>query len=168
MNIEQDIRTNLSRNRKDLNHILLQMKVKYCTICKSKLNYLGSGKYVCSSFGHEEIDDFGKIKIFLENNGPAPAHIISLATGVEAEIIDAFLRKGRVEITNDSSAFLKCEICGEDIRYGRICPICAREKVSKIQGYLIEDVGEPPIRNEKMRFLNRENELKRKKKRRLI
>lgn len=90
------------------------------------------------------MDDYGKVKQFLEENGPSPALVVSRATGVKPEIIKLFLIKGRVEIPEGSQYYLKCEKCACSIRYGRYCPQCVKEMAGSIQAVFNEEVGERP------------------------
>ena len=157
---------NFKHNKeKDLNDILVQNKIKFCS-CKGQMRYMGGGRYICSVCGKEELDDFGKVKQYLDEHGPSSAYIFSIATGVDKEIINLFLKRCRLEIPDNSPTFIKCEICGEDIKCGRICPLCAREKTNSLKAYLVDEVGDIPNRKGKMHFLNRKNEELRESKRR--
>lgn len=145
----------------DMDKLLIDSKLVECEACKGKMFYLTGGRYKCEQCGMEALDDFGKIKDFLENNGPASAFVIAQATGVKTEIIDAFLKKGRVEIQEGSRYYLKCTKCGCSIRYGRYCPECAKRITGDIKAVWNGEVGERPKYelNQEMRgrmhFLNR-------------
>ena len=89
-------------------------------------------------------NDFGKIKAFLDKNGPTPAITIAKATGVDRDKINYYLRKGRVEIPEGSKFYLKCEKCGCSIRYGRYCPDCVKVAADKRGISLTEEMGEKP------------------------
>ena len=134
-----------------------------CNICKKKVQFIGGGKYKCNSCGNIVLDDFGKVKEFLEENGPSPSIIISTATGVSTQVIEQFLKEGRIEIPKGSSYFIKCEKCGASIRYGRYCNVCIKQLAGAIKGVFDEsakgmtrvewvDKNEKP---EKMYFLDR-------------
>lgn len=144
-----------------LERLLIANKPVKCSKCGGKLFYLNSGKYQCDSCGEIVLDDFGKVKEFLEENGPASAVTISAVTGVQREIIEMFLKKGRLEIPEGSKYYLQCEKCGSSIRYGRFCPSCVQELAGGIKAVFSEDVGECPKyrlnseRTAKMHFLNR-------------
>lgn len=119
-------------------------KPHMCGFCMNEMKYQGSGKYKCDFCGHEELDDFGKVKEFLEIHGSAPSYKISLMTGVRQEVINLFLKRGMVELPEDSDYYLKCEKCGCSIRYGRFCPDCAKKLASGIQALFGAEVGEKP------------------------
>lgn len=82
--------------------------------------------------------------------GPSPAVVIAAGTGVKPEIINHFLKKGRLEIPEGSKYFLQCERCGCAIRYGRFCPECMRELTGGIRAAFHEDVGERPKNTPKL------------------
>lgn len=145
---------------KQLEQVFLISRPVNCKNCNSRLYYIGSGKYKCDSCDIEYYDDFGKIKEYLEVNGPAPALQIAENTGVRMDLIDLFLRKGRLEIIENSNFYINCEKCGCAIRYGRYCPHCAREIFGGIMKMFHEDVGECPKNKQKksdgkMHYLNK-------------
>lgn len=117
-------------------------KPEICGLCNNELKYQGSGRYKCEFCGHEELDDFGKVKDFLETHGPTPSYQISVVTGVRKEVIDLFLKRGMVELPEESDYYLKCEKCGCSIRYGRYCPDCVQKLAGGIQALFSEEVGE--------------------------
>lgn len=131
-------------------------RFKTCKACRGRLVYLYSGIYQCETCKVYEMDEFGKIKNFLDQNGPTPAIFIAEKTGVTLDVINDFLRKGRVEIPEGAPFYIKCEKCGTDIRYGRYCPECAAHLAGSIkQAFLAEDVGERPKQKGKMHFLDK-------------
>lgn len=133
----------------DLEKLLIRNKPARCIRCGGKMEYSGSGKYTCEDCGYVELDDFGKVKEFLDECGPSPLIVIAEATGVEPYIIEMFLKKGRVEIVEGSGAYLQCEKCGCNIRYGKICTDCAKAMTGQLKSLFGEDVGERPTRDKK-------------------
>ena len=99
-------------------------RVKKCPRCSNNMKYIYGEIFECPFCGYKELSDFGKVRDFLDKAGPQPAVIISQETGVPLDVIDAFLREGRVEIPDGSDMYIKCQSCGTDIRYGRYCPDC--------------------------------------------
>lgn len=138
------------------NAFLINHSIK-CKQCGGKLSYLYSGIYQCDDCGFQDMDDFGKIKKYIEVNGPSPAIMISKGTGVSMSIIDDYLKQGRVEIPDGSPYYIKCEKCRTDIRYGRFCPDCVRELAGDIKkAFYNEAVGEKPKEVKgKMRFFDK-------------
>lgn len=144
-------------SKREVESVVLASRPISCSRCKGKLFYIGSGKYKCERCEYEVMDDFGKVKAFLEENGPCAAVIIADSTGVRIDVIEYFLKKGRLEILENSDFYLQCEKCGCAIRYGRYCPQCAKSLLGGIKAVFHEDVGEcpknPPINSDaKMRY----------------
>lgn len=129
---------------KELEKLVQQRKMEKCEFCHNKMRYEGGGRYRCSYCGVETLDDFGKLRKYLEENGPTPEGVIAQATGISMETIDAFLRKGRIEIPNGEKYYLSCEQCGCDIRYGRYCPECAAKELQQNFHSSYQDIGERP------------------------
>ena len=115
-----------------------------CEKCGGKLFYTGSGTYSCEACEHIMHDDFGRVKMYLEEHGPTPLAVIADDTGVNPKVIEYFLRKGRVEIIDGSHFYIDCEKCGCAIRYGRFCPDCIKTLAGGIKAIFHEDMGERP------------------------
>ena len=134
-------------------HNQWQEKPSKCSKCGGALSYKGLGEYVCCSCENIERDDFGKVRHFIEVNGPSTAMVINEGTGVPISKINAYLRQGRVEIPDGSGIYINCERCGTAIRYGRFCQQCAAEMSKQVKGY---DMGERPKNNtSEMRFFGK-------------
>lgn len=131
-------------------------KIK-CPDCEASMIYIYGEMYECPDCGCRSLSDFGKVKKFLEDKGPQSAIVISDATGVSVEIINEFLRDGRVEIPDGSEQYIKCQKCGADIRYGRFCPDCIKKISGNISKALwTPEAGEKPKKKNidgKMHFL---------------
>lgn len=140
---------------------------KKCPDCGTPMKYIYGEMFECPSCHKKALSDFGLVREYLDKNGPQPAIVISDATGVKVEVIDKFLRQGRVEIPDGSDVYIKCQSCGTDIRYGRYCPECMA-KMTKTLGkeLLVSDMGERPTRKEmsgKMHILDKRLDDKNKK-----
>ncbi len=131
-------------NKRKWEDLIIGNKPIECEQCRGKVIYVGGGRYRCEVCGSESLDDFGKVKEYLEKHGPTPALIVSEATGVYPEIIEMFLKKGKLEIPEGSRYYLKCEKCGCSIRYGRFCPSCVNDLAGSIRAMFYEDIGERP------------------------
>lgn len=127
-----------------------------CEKCDGKMIYDGNGIYHCADCRTEALDDYGKIRIFLEEHGPDSAVAIAQETGVELGIVSMFLKDGRIEIPNESRLFIQCKRCGCALRFGRYCRECTMEMAGGLKNAFREDMGdkpEPPGRNkQKMRY----------------
>lgn len=129
----------------EIEKLLRENRPEVCDLCLGKLVYRGEGIYRCKSCGHEVLDDFGKIKRYIEENGPSPAISIAKDTGVSREVIDLCLQNGKVEIPEGEQFYLKCAKCGCDIRYGRFCQECKQELAGSIKAVFDAEAGERAI-----------------------
>lgn len=126
----------------EIERYLLNKKPVECQLCKGKLFYVGGGQYRCIKCDNIELDDLGKIKKLLEEQGPLPFFLISEMTGISIEIIEILLKEGQITITDDSKYFLKCGKCGCSIRSGRFCVDCAKELAQGVQKVFYNEAGE--------------------------
>ena len=118
---------------------------RHCSKCNAVMKYMAMGEYKCPECGNEELDDYGKVRRYLDEHGSTPAAIIESETGVRRTVINDYLRHGRLEISDGSPIFLKCEICGKDIKFGRVCAACAKNAVTRQKDpYSVEEIGEEP------------------------
>lgn len=120
-------------------------KARVCPYCGQLMHYAYGEVFLCDNCGQEEYTDFGKVRNYIEENGPSMAVEISRDTGVQVSVINKFLREGRIEIPDGSDIYIKCEDCGADIRYGRYCPACAaKHNRGNSAGFYNENAGEKP------------------------
>ena len=95
-----------------------------CKDCEGLMVFEGLGRYKCEKCGFTEHDDYGKARNYIEEHPGANVAQISQATGVTTKSINNMVKEQRFEITSDSRTFLRCEICGTNIRFGRCCVNC--------------------------------------------
>lgn len=95
-----------------------------CEDCGGIMIFKGVGEYHCEDCGSVAYDDYGKVRLYIENHKGATASEIEAATGVAQRSIRQMLRESRIEVAENSKIFLHCEICGKNIRSGRFCPEC--------------------------------------------
>jgi hypothetical protein len=141
----------------ELEELVLNDKPVHCTQCGGKMVYKSNGVYYCEDCGAQELDNYGKIHRYIEENGTSNGMEIADGTGVPIDYVIRYLRKGRIQITENSERFIPCERCGCDIKFGRFCPDCIKELCDGIQVAFHEDMGEKPRSHMegKMHFLNR-------------
>lgn len=96
-----------------------------CNVCGGMMIFKGVGEYECESCHDLEYDDYGKARNYIEMHPGANSSQIAEHTGVSQKSIRHMLKEGRLEIAPDSKTFMKCEICGKDIRSGMMCDSCA-------------------------------------------
>ncbi|MCR5675375.1 MAG: hypothetical protein K6G16_06680 [Lachnospiraceae bacterium] len=127
---------------------LADAKAKFCQKCGCATRPLRDGVFKCPRCGTEYLSDFGKIRKFLDDMGPSTIRQISLATGVPAATISAYLDDSKVEIAESSLVFLQCERCGIALKSGKICYACSqtidRAAASQKERDLLNSVGDVP------------------------
>lgn len=145
----------------DVRRLLSDDIVTNCEKCSGGMQYKGSGRYVCQECGAEFLNDFGKVKKYINDHGPSNAVTISEGTGVSRRKIRDFLRDGRVEIVEDAAAGVSfCLSCGLPIRSGNYCQKCL-ERIAKtgttIEKGVFNTTSEEELRRQKgqRRFDNR-------------
>lgn len=137
---------------KELLKILVEKRPITCMECGGKLTYQGLGEYKCMECDSVYLDDFGRVRNFLIDNGPQPAPVVVAATGVSGHLVTELLKSGRIEAVERSKMFINCERCGCAIRYGRICPDCAKNIAKKIGDEMV--VGEKAYKDEPKKVHN--------------
>ena len=95
-----------------------------CKECGGVMVFRGVGEYRCEDCGLVDYDDYGKVRLYIEEHKGATAAEIEAAIGVSQRSIRRMLRESRIEIAEGSKMFLHCEICGKEIRSGRFCREC--------------------------------------------
>jgi len=104
-----------------------------CKECGGVMVFVGVGEYHCENCKAIDYDDYGKARNYLEHHPGATAAEVEMYTGVSQKAIRNLLKEDRLEITADSVAFLKCELCGRTIRSGRYCSKCLVESNRRIE-----------------------------------
>ena len=79
---------------------LLRKEIVRCDSCGGPVIHKGRGRYTCERCKKDSYDDFGKVCLYLDANGPATKYEIAAATGVPERIVSQYLREKRLEISN--------------------------------------------------------------------
>ncbi|MDE7269734.1 MAG: hypothetical protein K2N81_04600 [Acetatifactor sp.] len=95
-----------------------------CAECGGVMVFKGVGEYHCEDCGAVDYDDYGKVRLYLEDHKGANAVEVESETGVSQKSIRQMLRESRLQVAENSRTFLNCEICKKTIRSGRWCPEC--------------------------------------------
>ncbi|MGI6574707.1 MAG: MerR family transcriptional regulator [bacterium] len=108
------------------------MEVRNCPRCGKIFVYVGR-KY-CPECREQDERDFDRVRKYLRRNPGSNIDKINEDTKVEKEKILQFLREGRLEQSPAGLTPLqKCEICGKEIKLGRICDQCLKQFRSRIK-----------------------------------
>lgn len=133
------------------------MDIRACIRCKNLFQHV-TGRSICPQCIKKEEEMFGRVKDFLRKNPGEEMQVVSTETEVPVNIIESFIRAGRLEIAPGSSLGIACVRCGEMIRTGKYCKKCS----GVLQGQLSQVANELEAENEKkeddgaarMRFFN--------------
>ena len=101
-----------------------------CEVCGTEMKYAGLGEYRCPECGNKMLNDYGRVRLYLEEHPGATQTEVAKATGVSPVRIRQLLLDDRIEISANSQVFLYCEMCGAQIRSGVRCKNC-EEKFKK-------------------------------------
>ena len=139
-----------------------------CKKCSGIVRYRGGGVYVCEDCGNEVLDDYGKVRQFLEKRGPSNILEISAGTGLDRSVVNKFLKEGRLEVSPYSTVELVCSRCGMPIRYGEYCSKCrpeVEERIARNHKRGVYNTLQDGIMGDqsRMRFLNNDDDKKKKK-----
>ena len=98
--------------------------IQNCAECGGERRYAGLGELRCVECGNVQLNDYGRVRAYLEAHPGAMQSEVSRATGVSTNRIRQLLVEERIEISANSNIFLNCEMCGMPIRSGSRCPKC--------------------------------------------
>lgn len=98
-----------------------------CMECGGIMIFKGVGEYQCEECAAVAYDDYGKVRCYLEKHKGATAAEVESGTGVKQKTIRQMLKEERLQVAEDSKAFMICEMCGVKIRSGRLCVKCQVE-----------------------------------------
>ncbi len=129
-----------------------------CLRCGNMFIYSGVGKCICEACKKEDEAEFQSVKNYIYEHPSATIMEVSKETEVRVIRIKSYLKDGRLIISDDSPIFINCEVCGESIKYGRLCRNCADTMSAEMKNALKVDeyqIGEKPNMTIRTRFLER-------------
>lgn len=109
------------------------MQLRNCRRCGKLFNYVG--KPICNECVQQDEKDFELVKAYIYDHPKATITEVSKETGVSVKKITKFLKEERLELAEDSPAWLTCESCGVEIRTGRFCKECSMKLKNNIGQY---------------------------------
>lgn len=103
------------------------MEVRNCKKCNALFNYY-SGYPLCPKCKVEDEREFRKVRDYIKSNPGVNIEEVSNVLEISRQQIIRYVKEERLEIYEQSSVFLICEMCGCNIRTGRYCSKC-KEKL---------------------------------------
>lgn len=125
-----------------------------CDICGGVMVFMGVGEYRCEKCGDVGYDDYGKVRLYIEKHKGATASEVEMGTGVPQRTIRRLLKESRIEVADNSKMFLRCELCGKEIRSGRYCVECE----VKVHRKMEEEQRNKLLKDTKITALNQNND----------
>ncbi len=132
-------------------------QLQSCLRCGKMFLYAGTGKCICPKCTAEDEEQFNCVKDYIYNHPSASIKEVAEHTDVRVARIKSYLKEGRLIISDDSPIFLNCEICGTQLKYGRVCRSCAETLSNEMKSAMeISEysIGEQPadFRGARMRY----------------
>ncbi len=136
------------------------MDVRNCKKCGQIFNYV-SGQQICPACRQALEDKFVEVKTYIRKNPMASIAQIEKECEVNSHQIRQWVREERLVFSSESSVGIECEMCGENIRTGRLCDMCRRKATRQLKGIYhdLEDEEKKKTKEtkSKMHYMNRES-----------
>lgn len=123
------------------------MELRNCIVCGKVFVY--TSRNICPACREIEEKEYHLVRDYLYKHRGAALIEVHEATGVAVERITKFLREGRLVEAGVEWKALECEICGEPISSGRLCPRCAGQLSQQLQAASKDLRREDPLTSEK-------------------
>jgi len=90
--------------------------------CGGRYSYKGLGVYVCDGCGKEFLNEYAKVREFIDVYGTNYSILeISEQTGVSKKMIDLFVNEGKFAMVERTR---RCINCGSPVTSGDLCDRC--------------------------------------------
>ncbi len=111
----------MGNNRFSKGYAKLELsKPKECDRCGGELKYIGTGQYECVECKDIMLDDYGKVKEYMDESGTASPIAITRNTGVSNDVVEYLVDEGFINVYTGKV----CGSCGPPIDSGRFCKPC--------------------------------------------
>lgn len=103
---------------------------------------------VCQKCWKEEEQAYDQVSKFMRRRENRAATMLQLveAVGVEEELIQKFIRTGRLKVTQFPNLGYPCDKCGAIIRSGKLCEPCALEIKKDLEQHEQEEAFKEELR----------------------
>ncbi|WP_010166253.1 hypothetical protein [Candidatus Epulonipiscium viviparus] len=105
----------------------MAIEIKTCMRCKKIFQYQGYGRRICTQCVKEEEKQFEEVKEYIRDNEKATIKQIHEDLGVSPRLIEEFIASGRLILSASSPITLTCQMCGDEIKKGKVCDKCNKE-----------------------------------------
>lgn len=95
--------------------------LRNCIRCEKMFSH--PSQKICPACHREEQEEFRKVSDYLKENPKAPVGKVVEDTEVSYTTIEEYIREGRLKVI-PTGITLQCQVCGKDIRSGRMCDAC--------------------------------------------
>lgn len=119
------------------------MDVRQCRNCRKLFQYRSSP--LCPECVEALDRLFQDVRNYIYDNPRATIEQICEETGADSKLISGWLREGRLILSTENAALLKCESCGTAIRSGRFCEECAGQVKSRLEAAAREIAPPKPV-----------------------
>ncbi len=109
---------------------------RLCENCGGVMIFQGVGEYKCEDCSDIAYDDYGKVRLYIEQHQGSTAAQIEEAIGVKQKTIRQMLRDAKIQVSADSRSFINCEMCRKPIRFGRFCTECEKKYHKEIENQI--------------------------------
>ena len=136
------------------------MEVRTCRKCGKLFNYIaGEPLYAMCRENEEEV--FRAVKNWLYDHKGANFYQVHDALQVDTDLLQKWVREGRLEFAKGVDSGITCERCGKPIPSGRYCEECKAELAGDLKSVYPEKAKELAEKNmkakreekDRMRFL---------------
>ena len=101
---------------------MIFMETKNCKICGHV--FFSARSDICPECMARDDEDFQNVRKFLKEFPGTKIDVVEKYTNVSRKKILKYLREEKLEISEDSTDFLKCARCGSPIKKGMYCNNC--------------------------------------------
>ena len=118
------------------NKINIKKSTLKCYECGNRLMADDDCRYFCENCGLEFENEYSLVRAYLKKNGSTEALKVSGATGVAMSKLNHYLRKGMVEVADNSKTFITCKKCGATYnsfskkpKIAGVCDVCGSNEL---------------------------------------
>lgn len=120
-----------------------------CDACGGKMIYKGTGEYECAKCRKLMLDDYGKVKRYMDEHGTSSLMILGRETGVSKDVLEYLIEDGVLTMPEEEDTGRKCAKCGNPIESGRYCKSCMAELANGLASAFSDTENKKPVQETK-------------------